>query len=101
MNIIIDRPQLVRVFNLYLDKTIENSFFYGDENIFMVVSGDKTLFNYYKSTGELEVNYELIFDKLTSIFSISWSDCENLILNWAVKKYNIPKTVSVEPSNLF
>jgi len=98
MNIIIDRPQLVKVFNLYLDKMIENSVFYGNENIFMVVGGDKTLFSYYKSTGELSVNYELIFDKLTIIFSISWSDCEDLILNWAAKKYNIPKTVSVEPS---
>ena len=98
MNIIIDRPQLVKVFNLYLDKMIENSVFYGDEINFTIISNDKTLFSYYKSAGELLVNYELIFDKLTIIFSISWSDCYDLILNWAVKKYNIPKTVSVEPS---
>lgn len=100
MNIIIDRPKLVRVFNLYLNKITENSVVHGDEIRFMVVDGDKSLFRYFKFANELEVNYELIFDKLIGIFSITWSECMELIRNWAVKKYNIPNTVSVEPSLL-
>ena len=93
MNIIIDRPQLVRVVLLYLNnnfgnltpkkhKDYPNTVFYVDDN-------NEVLMDYDKKNGYIFIHYDQIWSKLESLFHLDYYDIESIMKVWLEEDYKL------------
>jgi|688.fasta_scaffold741177_2 hypothetical protein len=93
MNIIIDRPKLVRVVKLYLTKSFgnltpkisseyPNSLFYADSenHIFM---------EYDKKNERVRVSHKDIWSKLERYFYLNYDDIQLIIKDWLEEAYKL------------
>jgi len=93
MNIIIDRPQLVKVVKLYLTKS------FGDltpkkskeyvNSVFYVNSDNVAIIEHCKLTDHLFISHQDIWSKLESYFPIKGNDIGLIILDWLVDHYKL------------
>jgi hypothetical protein len=93
MNIIIDRPQLVRVVLLYLNMNFGNlipktSSKYPD-SIFYVDSNNEILMEYDKKNGYVFIHHNHIWSKIESLFSLEYDDTQSIIQHWLERDYNL------------
>ena len=93
MNIIIDKPQLVRVVLLYLNKNfgnltpMTNSEF--PNLIFYFDSGNNMIMEYDKENEWVFIDYGRIWLKLESLFSIKPREIRKILGYWLDKSYDL------------
>ena len=93
MNIIVDRPQLVRVVLLYLNMNFgnltpkTNSKY--PNSVLYVDSDNKVIMDYYKETGIIWVHFEQIWLKINSLFSLNNSEFQSIMKVWLEETYNL------------
>ena len=93
MNIIVDRPQLVRVVKLYLtnsfgDLTPKEVKKYPD-SVFYVNSDNEIFMEYDKENENVWVGYDQIWLKLESLFYLNHSDIKLIMKDWLEDHYNL------------
>jgi len=96
MNIIVDRPQLVRVVKLYLTTL------FGDlrprttkhypTSVFYVNSDNDVHMQYGEKTGIMWLGYDSIWSKLESLFYLQYEDIRSIIENWIEEHYKLEVT---------
>lgn len=92
MNIIVDRPQLVRVVLLYLNK------FFGDlttktseeftDSVFFVNSDNEILMEYLKDMNRVFIHYGKIWSKIEKLFSLKFRETQSIMKHWLEEHYN-------------
>ena len=93
MNIIVDRPQLVRVVLLYLNKNfgnltpMTNSEF--PDLIFYVDSANDMIMEYDKENEWVFIDYGRIWLELESLFSINPRETRTILGYWLDKSYDL------------
>jgi hypothetical protein len=93
MNIIVDKPQLVKVVKLYLTKsfgnlTLKTSKDYPD-SVFYVNSNNEILMEYERDNEFFYVSYDDIWSKLLLYFPINESDIRLILKNWIKEYYKL------------
>ena len=93
MDIIVDRPQLVRVVLLYLNKNFGNltpkKSFKHPNSIFYVDSNNEILMEYDKKIDEVYIHYERIWSKIESLFSLNYRETQSIMKVWLERDYNL------------
>jgi hypothetical protein len=93
MNIIVDRPQLVRVVNLYLTKNFEDLILKTSKDypysVFYVNSDNDILMKYDEKTEKIWIDYGQIWSKLESFFSLQYGDIQSIMRVWLEKHYGL------------
>ena len=93
MNIIIDRPQLVKVVKLYLTKSFGNLTPKTSKDyrgsVFYVNSDNDILMEYDEQTGYVWIDNNSIWSKLESLFSLNYDDIELIMKGWLAEHYNL------------
>jgi hypothetical protein len=93
MNVIVDRPQLVRVALLYLNKNFgnltpkTNSKY--PNSVFYVDSDNEVMMEYNKKNDEVYIHYERIWSKIESLFSLEYDDIQSIMKIWLERDYNL------------
>ena len=93
MNIIVDRPQLVRVVKLYLTKSFgdltpkrhkdyPNSVFYANPD-------NDILMEYDKENEYIWIGYNKIWSKLELYFPLKYDDIQLIMKDWLEEHYNL------------
>ena len=90
MNIIVDRPQLVRAVLLYLNmnfgdltrKTIEKY----PNSVFYVKSDNEVMMEYDKEYEYVFIHYENIWSKIESLFHLNYDDTQSIMKVWLEEK---------------
>jgi hypothetical protein len=95
MDIIVDRPQLVRVVKLYLTRffgnlTTKTTFRY-PKSVFYVSSDNKIIMEYDKKNKEIWFDYDNIWSKLESLVSLNYDDIQLIMKDWLEEHYNLKK----------
>ncbi len=93
MNIIVDKPQLVRVVLLYLNnnfgkleqKTHPNY----PNSVFYVNFDNIVLMEYHKKNKNVFINYDQIWSKIKLLFSLNHNYTQSIIKNWFEKTYDL------------
>ena len=93
MNIIVDKPQLVRAVLLYLNnnfgnltpKTAEK---YPD-SIFYVNSDNEVMMEYDKENEYVFIHYENIWSKIKSLFHLNYNDIQSIMKVWVEEDYKL------------
>ncbi len=93
MNIIVDRPRLVKAVKLYLTKNFGNltpktSKDYPD-SVFYVDSDISILMRYDENTNDVWISYTSIWLKLESLFYLKYQDIHLIIKDWLEEHYNL------------
>jgi len=93
MNIIVDRPQLVRVVKLYLttsfgDLSPKTSSKYPD-SVFYANSDNDILMEYNKKNENFYISYNKIWSKLELYFHLKYSDIQLIMKDWLEEHYNL------------
>jgi hypothetical protein len=93
MDIIVDRPQLVRAVKSYLTR------FFGDlpakkhkdnpNSVFYVNSDDEVMMEHDKNTNNVWIDYFKIWSKLESLFYIKNDDIQLIMKEWLEEHYNL------------
>jgi hypothetical protein len=93
MNIIVDRPQLVKVVKLYLTR------FFGDltpktsekepNSVFYVNSENENIISYDENTNHVWIDYISIWSKLESLFYLNYGDIQLIMKEWLEEHYNL------------
>jgi hypothetical protein len=95
MDIIVDRPQLVRAVLLYLNMnfgnlTIKDGSEYAEGFIFYVNSDNDIFIGHNKKKHEIFIRYKEIWLKINSLFHLEDGlDTKPIIKHWLEKTYNI------------
>jgi len=93
MNIIVDRPQLVRVVKLYLTKSFGNLTPKRHKDyrnlVFYVNSDNVILMEYDKENEGVWVGYDQIWSKLESLFYLNYFDIQLIMKDWLEEHYNL------------
>ena len=90
MNIIVDKPQLVRAVLLYLNNNFgnltpkTNSEF--SNSVFYVNSDNEILMEYIKETERVYIHYDQIWSKFESLFHLNYDDTKSVIRVWLEEK---------------
>jgi hypothetical protein len=93
MDIIVDRPRLVRVVLLYLNKNFGNltpktsSEF--PKTVFYVDSDNEIMMEYNEKIGEVYIHYYHIWSKIESLFSLNYSETQSIMKHWLERDYNL------------
>jgi hypothetical protein len=93
MNIIVDKPQLVRVVLLYLNKNFgnltpkTNSEF--SNSVFYVNSDNEILMEYNKETERVYIHYDQIWSKFQSLFHLNPVDILSIMKVWLEEDYKL------------
>ena len=100
MNIIIDKPQLVRAVLLYLNKNFGNltpktSKKYPN-SVFYVDSDNEILMQYNKKNQYVWIHYGEIWSKIESLFYLEYDDIKSIMKHWLEEAY---KLKGVTPSS--
>ena len=93
MNIIIDRPQLVRVVLLYLNKSFGNltqktSPKYPN-SVFYVNSDNEILMEYTKKNEYVLLHYDQIWSRIKSLFPLNSSEIKSIMKHWLEETYKL------------
>jgi hypothetical protein len=93
MNVIVDRPQLVRVALLYLNNNFGNltpktSPEYPG-SVLYVDSDNQIMMEYSKKNEFVWVHHEHIWSKIKSLFSLEFDDIQSIIQHWLERDYNL------------
>jgi hypothetical protein len=93
MNIIINKPQLVRAVLLYLNKNFgslmqKTSSKYPD-SVFYVDSDNDVLMEYDKKTKIVWIHYDQIWSKIQSLFYLEYNDIQLIMKLWLEEAYNL------------
>ena len=93
MNIIVDRPKLVRVSLLYLNKNFGNltpksSSEYLD-SIFYVDSNNNAFMKYNPKNGYVFIHHDQIWSKIRLLFSLNGSETQLIMKVWLEETYNL------------
>jgi hypothetical protein len=107
MNIIIDKPQLVKAVKLYLTKsfgdlTPKTSSKYPD-SVFYVNSNNRILMGYYEKTGQIRIDNINIWSKLERYFYLNYDDIQLIMKDWLGEHYGLrgvtPTNRIITPTN--
>ena len=91
MNIIVDKPQLVRVVLLYLNKNFgnltpkTNSEF--PNSVFYVNSDNEVMMEY--GQGVVVIHYKQIWSKIESLFYFNYNDTQSIMKVWLEETYKL------------
>ena len=93
MDIIVDRPQLVRTVLLYLnmnlgDLTPKTTKKY-PELVFYVNPSNEVMMEYDKEAERVYINYDEIWLKIESLFHLNYDDTKSVIRVWMEEYYNL------------
>jgi hypothetical protein len=92
MDIIVDRPQLVRVVLLYLNMNFGNltpkTSSQLPNSVFYVNSDNEIMVEYAKKNKYVWVHYYQIWSKIRSLFSLEFDDTQSIIQHWLERDYN-------------
>jgi hypothetical protein len=95
MDIIVDRPQLVRVVKLYLTKSFGNlttkTTLRSLKSVFYVSSDNKIIMEHDKQNKEIWFDYDNIWSKLESFFYLNHDDILLIMEDWLEEHYNLKK----------
>jgi len=93
MNIIVNKPQLVRAVKSYLTR------FFGDltpktseknpNSVFYVNSENEIIILYDENTNDVWISYTSIWLKLESLFYLKYQDIHLIIKDWLEEHYNL------------
>ena len=93
MNIIVDRPQLVRVVLLYLNENFGNltpkTSSIRPNSVFYVDSDNDILMEYDKKNGYVIIHYHHIWSKIESLFSLNHRETKSIMKHWLERYYNL------------
>lgn len=90
MNIIIDRPQLVRVALLYLNMNFGNLIpMIFNDLILYANSDDEVIMKYNKKNGMVFIDYIRIWSKIESLFSLNSNDVKSIMKVWLEETYDL------------
>jgi hypothetical protein len=101
MNIIVDRPQLVRVVLLYLNINFGNltpktSSKYPN-SVFYVDSDNDVIMEYDKKNEYVWISYSELWLKIESLFSLEYDDIRSIMKVWLEEAYNLR---GIKPLNM-
>ena len=93
MDIIVDRPQLVRTVLLYLNmnfgdltpKTTEKY----PNSVFYVNSDNEVMMEYDKENEDVYIHYEHIWSKIKSLFHLNYNDFQSIMKVWVEEAYKL------------
>ena len=93
MNIIVDRPQLVRVVLLYLNKNFGNLTPKKHKDypntVFYVNSSNEVMMEYDKENEDVYIHYEYIWLKIESLFHLNYGDIQSIMKVWVEEAYKL------------
>jgi hypothetical protein len=93
MNIIVDKPQLVRAVLLYLNmnfgKLIPTKDKEDPDIVRYINSNNELMIEYYEKSESIYIHYIRIWSKLESLFYLSDYDIESIIRVWLEKDYKL------------
>lgn len=93
MNIIVDKPQLVRVVLLYLNMNFGNltpkKNFKDPSSVFYVNSDNKVMMEYKYTNGNVFIHRDQIWSKIESLFLLDYGDTRSILKYWLDKTYNL------------
>jgi hypothetical protein len=90
MNIIIDRPQLVRVVLLYLNMNFGNLIPKTYTELILYVNSDiEVMMKYNKKNGIVFIDYTNIWSKIESLFSLDSSETQSIMRVWLAETYDL------------
>ena len=100
MNIIINRPQLVRVVLLYLNKyfgnlTQKTSTEYPN-SVFYVNSDNEVIMEYDKKSKVVWIRYDRIWSKIESLFYLKYDDIQSIMEHWLDEAYKLKGVTPLE-----
>ena len=101
MNIIVDKPQLVKVVKLYLTKNYGNltpktSSKYPD-SVFYVNSDNEILMQYDDENKVIWIGYDQIWSKLESLFYLEFGNIQLIMKDWLEEHYNLRGAIPQKP----
>ena len=101
MNIIINRPQLVRAVLLYLNKyfgnlTQKTSSKYPN-SVFYVDSDNEVLMEYDKENLYVWIHYDEIWSKIESLFHLKYDDIKSIMKHWLDETYKLKGITPYSP----
>ena len=93
MNIIVDRPKLVRVVLLYLnnnfgDLTRKTNSEYPN-SVFYVNPSNEVMMECYKGSEYVYIHNDYIWSKIESLFHIDYDDTQSIIKVWLEETYKL------------
>jgi len=90
MDIIVDRPQLVRTVLLYLNinfgDLIPKKHKYYPNSVFYVNSGNEVLMEYSPINKYIHIHHEYIWSKIESLFHLNYLQVESIMKAWLKEK---------------
>jgi len=93
MNIIINKPQLVRAVLLYLNKNfgslIQKTSSKYPNIVFYINSDNDVLMEYDKKTKIVWIHYDQIWSKIESLFYLNYDDIQLIMKLWLEGAYNL------------
>jgi hypothetical protein len=93
MNIIVDKPQLVRVVLLYLNMNFGNLTPKSDSEypdlVFYVDSNNEVMMEYNNYFDEIHIHYERIWSKIESLFQLNHDNTELIMKHWLEETYDL------------
>ena len=104
MDIIISRPQLVRVVLFYLNTNfgnlIQKTTSEIPNSVFYVNSDNEVLMEYDKEFDKVYLEYTKIWEKIEFLFPLSYRETQSIMMVWLDKTYNLrgvtPRRTSLE-----
>ena len=93
MDIIVDRPQLVRAVLLYLkmnlgDLTPKTTEKY-PKSVFYVNSSNEVMMEYDKENEDVYIHYDHIWSKIESLFHLNYRDIQSIMTVWVEEAYEL------------
>jgi hypothetical protein len=93
MNIIVNRPQLVRVVLLYLNMNFGNltpkKSFKHPNSVFYVNSDNEVMMEYEYTNGNVLIDRDQIWSKIESLFSLDSSETQSIMRVWLAETYDL------------
>ena len=93
MNIIVDRPQLVRAVLLYLNKNFGNltpkKHKDHPNSVFYVNTDNEVMMEYDKENEYVFIHYENIWSKIKSLFHLNYNDIQSIMKVWVEEDYKL------------
>ena len=93
MNIIINKPQLVRAVLLYLNKNfgslMQKTSSKYPVSVFYVDSDNDVLMKYDKKNKHVWIHYYQIWSKIQSLFYLEYNDIKLIMKLWLEEAYNL------------
>jgi hypothetical protein len=103
MNIIVDKPQLVKVVKLYLTKSFGNLTLKTSKDypysVFYVNYNNKILMRYDEKTEKIWIDSGQIWSKLISLFYLNYGDIQLIIKDWLEEHYGLSGVIPIQSAS--